>query len=138
MPKVSTTAPIFGRAETSWIIATTHTATWIKNSNHYSTQTIRSHDGTSPRAPTVAPTTETTAFRNSTLLIRTCEPDTYIKGLVSLAIDDPWPCAKTAAVGECQDRLMLAGAAGNLMMDGTSIRNRRNPFPNSPLPPVLL
>ena len=30
----------------------------------------------------------------------TIELATYIMGLVNPAIDDPWPCAKAAAIGE--------------------------------------
>ena len=95
MPIISTTAPIFGRAETSGIIATIHTATWMKNSYCYSSYCymdfrktviasafaiIQSYNGTSPKASTVTPTTERTAFRNSSLLIRTCKPVTCIRG----------------------------------------------------------
>ena len=102
----------------------------MRNSNRDCTSTIRSRGSTTPKASTVALTTrdirltkhagciaaqhqQTFLLSQPWLRIQSCEPDTYNKGLVSLAINDPWPCAKTAAVGECQDRLMLAEATGN-------------------------
>ena len=41
-------------------------------------------------------------FSTSEETWKTSELDTYNKGLVNLAVYDPWPCAKVAAIGECR------------------------------------
>ena len=39
-------------------------------------------------------------FSTSNETLKTNELVTYNRGLVNLAVYDPWPCAKAAAIGE--------------------------------------
>ena len=73
---------------------------------------IQSYNGTSPKASTVTPTTERTAFRDSSLLIRTCKPVTCIRGRDS--------SAQTKATPEAARLAPVVGKNHSLTRNGIS------------------